>query len=255
MSALQPDLAKARRFLEAKGPSHPLIVGVTGSHFYGFPSPDSDLDLKGIHSVPTAQMAGLAPPTDAIEFLGDFEETELDFTSQELGFALRLLLRGNGNVLERVLSPYQVIDSSTARELRNLARDAVSRRFFGHYRGFFGRQRQMIQKEGRPTAKLLLYAYRSALTGIHLLRTGECVGDVVVLADRYGFPGVPELVVEKREGTEHGVANDAAPHLLVLDQLDRALAAAHEESPLAEQAPNTDRVSSFLVNQRRAHFD
>lgn len=28
-----------------------LLVGLTGSHFYGFPAPDSDLDLKGIHVI------------------------------------------------------------------------------------------------------------------------------------------------------------------------------------------------------------
>ena len=46
----QPDLALARRFVEAHPPpGRVLLCTITGSHNYGFPSPDSDLDIKGIH--------------------------------------------------------------------------------------------------------------------------------------------------------------------------------------------------------------
>jgi len=42
-----PDLSRARRFVAAHPPpGDPIVVAVTGAHLYGFPSPDSDVDLK-----------------------------------------------------------------------------------------------------------------------------------------------------------------------------------------------------------------
>ena len=96
------DLSKGRRFLATRGAPSGLVVGVTGAHYYGFPSPDSDLDLKGIHVAPTHEVVALHPPPDSVDFLGIFEGVEIDYTSHELAFALRLLLKGNGNILERI---------------------------------------------------------------------------------------------------------------------------------------------------------
>lgn len=42
-----------------------VVVYLSGAHAYGFPSPDSDLDLKAIHVAKTADLLGLEipPPT------------------------------------------------------------------------------------------------------------------------------------------------------------------------------------------------
>ena len=40
-----------------------LVVALSGAHAYGFPSPDSDLDLKSIHVAPTADLVGLVAVT------------------------------------------------------------------------------------------------------------------------------------------------------------------------------------------------
>src|SRR5262249_36553723 len=54
-----PNLEIARRFLDAHGPEGRLLVGITGAHFYGFPSPDSDIDMKGIHLAKTREVVSL----------------------------------------------------------------------------------------------------------------------------------------------------------------------------------------------------
>jgi predicted nucleotidyltransferase len=251
---MTPDMEKGRRFLAAHGPAHVLQVGVTGAHSYGFPSPDSDLDLKGIHLAPTAAVVSLDPPQEAIDFLGIFEELEIDYTSHELAAALRLLLRGNGNILERILSPFQLVDSSAATRLRELARGALSKKFFHHYRGFFGRMCAEWRTASAPTVKGILYAYRSALTGIHLLRAGECVGDVTLLAPLYGFDRVPELVALKACGPEHGPLANSGAFDDDLARLEGVLDSAHLESALPEQATNRDEIDRFLVDSRREHF-
>jgi predicted nucleotidyltransferase len=251
---VKPDLETGRRFLAAQGPPGTLVVGVTGAHYYGFPSPDSDLDLKGIHVADTRDVVSLKPPPDTIDHLGVFEGVEIDHTSHELAAALRLLLKGNGNILERILSPFQLLESEAVRELQGLARGAVCRRFFHHYRGFFGRMCQDWRAAQPKTVKGLLYAYRSALTGIHLLLTGECVGDVTRLAPLYGFSQVADLVARKARGPEHGALDVTTGFDADLERLESLLQAAHEESALPLETPNVDGLDGFLVRMRKERF-
>jgi hypothetical protein len=250
-----PDLAKGRRFLAAQGAPLSLVVGVTGAHYYGFPSPDSDLDLKGIHVEPTARVVSLAPAADTIDHTGWFEQLEIDYTSHELGFALRLLLKGNGNILERILTPFQLLSSGEASELQQLAAGGVCRRFFHHYRGFFGRMCTDFRRADPPTVKGALYAYRSALTGIHLMRTGQCVGDVGRLGPLYGFARVAVLVERKAAGTEHGALTGDEPLEEDFQRLEALLSESHAASDLPETAANVDAMDAFLVRMRRRNFE
>jgi hypothetical protein len=252
---MTPDLVVGRRFVATQGAPGAFLVGVTGAHYYGFPSPDSDLDLKGIHTAPTREIVSLQPPPDAVDHLGVFEGVEIDYTSHELGMAVRLLLKGNGNILERILSPFQLLDSEAAGELRELASRAVSRKFFHHYRGFFDRRRQDWKASSSPTVKGLLYAYRSGLTGIHLLRTGECVGDVTRLAPMHGFDKVAELVARKARGAEHGAIGDATGFDPDLERIEAMLQEALDASPLPAEATNAAELNDFLVRMRKERFD
>jgi uncharacterized protein len=252
--SLLPDLDRARRYLATAPAPNPLVVAVTGSHFYGFPSPDSDLDLKGIHVAPTSALVSLDSPPESIDFLGDFEGTEVDFTSHEVGFAFKLLIKGNGNILERALSPFQVVKSPQQEQLGRLARGAVCKRFFHHYRGFMGTMRDQHARASPKTAKGLLYVYRPALTGIHLLLTGECVGDVTVLGPRYGFARVVPLAERKRAGAERGEIEDASEWEADLPALESRLERAWRDSTLPEAPENLPALSSFLVELRRVHW-
>jgi predicted nucleotidyltransferase len=161
-----------------------------------------------------------------------------------------MLLKGNGNVLERILSPFQLLDSAAASELQSLARGGVSRKLFHHYGGFFRRTREAWLAARPRTVKGLLYVYRSALTGIHLLRTGECVGDVTRLAPTYGFERVRDLVARKAAGREHGALAEASALDDDLERLDSLLRRAHEDSPLPDQASNAQAMNAFLVRMR-----
>jgi predicted nucleotidyltransferase len=56
------DLGSVRRFLAQRLPADGsmtlLWVGLTGAHAYGFPSPDSDLDLKAVHMADARSVLG-----------------------------------------------------------------------------------------------------------------------------------------------------------------------------------------------------
>src|SRR5690349_2056011 len=62
-SVLAPAQAEvARRWLvERERERRHLVIYLSGAHAYGFPSPDSDLDLKCVHIAPTAELVGLSP--------------------------------------------------------------------------------------------------------------------------------------------------------------------------------------------------
>ena len=44
-----------------------LFWTVSGSHLYGFPSADSDIDLRGCFRAPLRSLVGLKPPTETVE--------------------------------------------------------------------------------------------------------------------------------------------------------------------------------------------
>jgi uncharacterized protein len=249
---LIPDLDLARRFVAAHPPPGTLVMcAVSGAHLYGFPSPDSDLDLKGIHLVPTRSLLGLRPVIGPHDLTEDYDGVECDLTTNEAGSSLASLLAGNGNMLERILSPHQLVRTTQLTELQHLARRSIGRHFLRHYSGFF--RGCCREHERQPSAKTMLYAYRVALTGTHLLHTGELDANLSVLAPHYGFGDVDELIALKRRGTEHGDIDPAldAHHRARWPALDRHLAEADAASSLPERATNEADLEEWLIMQRQ----
>ena len=94
----------ATAFLAAAGQKRETVVAaLSGAHAYGFPSPDSDLDLKAIHIASTRALLGLRAETPPIEHTEFIEGVEVDYSSHEIGMVLASVLKGNGNFIERIL--------------------------------------------------------------------------------------------------------------------------------------------------------
>jgi uncharacterized protein len=57
--------------MAAEQPYPLLFATVSGAHLYGFPSPDSDFDLRGCHVLPVREVVGLIDtPHDTIQAAG-----------------------------------------------------------------------------------------------------------------------------------------------------------------------------------------
>lgn len=65
----------------------PLFVTVSGAHLYGFPSPDSDVDLRGCHRLPLRDLVALDMPQQTIEPEFDLRGTEVELVSHDVGVA------------------------------------------------------------------------------------------------------------------------------------------------------------------------
>lgn len=232
-----------------------LWVALTGAHVYGFPSPDSDLDLKAVHAVSAANALARNPATQPVETIEIYRGREFDLSSHDIAQVVDLLEKGNGNMLERLLGPFSIVTTAVGEELAALAQASLSQRSYRHYRGFFGGSLREYNREddaGSRSVKRLLYAYRVALTGTHLLRSGELETDVRPLAKEYGFPLVERWIERKAEA--EGARLDRAEQKHVGDDIERlaaALDSAKKESELPETSQNIPALDAFVIRARR----
>jgi uncharacterized protein len=246
---LDVDLAAMRQLVEGLD-FHPLFITVSGAHLYGFPSSDSDVDLRGCHRLPLRDVVGLDLPEQTLEHETVHEGTEVDLVSHEVGKYLRLLVRNNGYVLEQVFSPIVVLGREFLDELRPLARRCITRHHYHHYRGFYATQRKLIAKEEPKRAKPVLYAYRVLMTGIRLLQSGEVEANLRRLNEHFRFAFLDELIARKVGGENTSVGElDWSFHEARLAELESRLEQAFTDSPLPEDRDRKS-ISDFLVRLR-----
>src|SRR6185369_16070445 len=98
-----------------------MFATISGAHLYGFPSPDSDYDLRGVHLLPLEEVVGLHVRHETVEKSGIHDGLEIDLVTHDARkFFSLLLLKKNGYVLEQVLSPLVVHTTPEHEELKAL---------------------------------------------------------------------------------------------------------------------------------------
>lgn len=247
------ELAITHRVLAEEGAlRRHLVVALSGAHTYGFPSPDSDVDLKAVHILPVRQVLGLTPPLPHAERMETIEGVEIDYSSNDIAGVLAGLLHGNGNYLERILGPTPVVADPAIESLRPLARAALTRRVHRHYHGFARQQARRLDAAG-ASYKHLLYVLRTALTGAHLLLTGEVEPDLSLLMDERGFPEARELIAAKRAGEKLALPAETLDEYKALAaRAMSALDAALERSVLPEHPGKASAaLEDWLIALRR----
>ena len=242
------DLGALRQIVDHQGLA-PLFVTVSGAHLYGFPSPDSDIDLRGCHLLALRDVVGLDKPQETIERKLDLQGVEVELVSHDLGKYLRLLVKNNGYVLEQIFSPLVVTGHGFLEKLRPLAQRCITRHHYHHYRGFLATQRKLLEKQQPKLVKTVLYAYRVLLTGVHLLRMGEVETHLPRLAEEYERPFLLALIAQKHQ--EKGPAPDLdwPFHDNQLRDLETLLDRAFQESSLPGER-DRHAAHQFLVDCR-----
>ncbi len=248
----QRDVASRVLAFESGRRDH-VVVSLSGAHAYGFPSPDSDLDLKAVHLAPTRALLGFQTSAPVAERLEVVDGVEIDYSSNELGGVLQGVLKGNGNYLERFLSGFALQSGRGFEQLVPLVERAVSARAARHYLGFATQQRQAWDGDGRRSAKKLLYVLRTLLTGTHLLREGAVVTDLIVLAPRYDLHDALTLVEHKRRGERSELPEAVSAQWAArLDAAFELLHAAEAGTSLPAEAPNAAELEEALISLRLA---
>jgi predicted nucleotidyltransferase len=247
-----PDVYTLLHTVVAEQPYALLFATVSGAHLYGFPSPDSDYDLRGVHVLPLREVVGLTPRRETIEVNADREGLELDLVTHDVEKFCRLLLRPNGYVLEQLCSPLVVHTTPAHAELRALVPRLVTRHHAHHYLGFAETQWRLFDKEWPRRVKPLLYVFRVLLTGINLMRTGEVEANLVTLNETYRLPYIGELVARKLAGPEQGTLDDGDVALFAAEyaRLRGELEAARETSQLSSEPSCHDAVNDLLLRVR-----
>src|SRR5881394_2768867 len=98
---------------------YPMVFAtISGAHLYGFPSPDSDFDLRGAHVLPLEKVVGLHVPDETVEDSRVIEGLEMDIVSHDVRKFFGLLLKKNGYVLEQLFSPLIVHTTPEHAELK-----------------------------------------------------------------------------------------------------------------------------------------
>ncbi|WP_184597744.1 nucleotidyltransferase domain-containing protein [Streptomyces violarus] len=233
----------------AEQPDPVLFATVSGAHLYGFPSRDSDVDLRGAHLLPAADLVGLRDPDETRSRMWERDGVEMDLVTHDLRKFVRLMLRRNGYVLEQLLSPLVVHTTGTHEELVALAPSVLTSHHAHHYRGFAATQSRLFEKSGE--LKPLLYTFRVLLTGIHLMRSGEVQAHLPTLLGEVDAPAyLPELVAAKAE-RERGPAD--VDHLRVRSDVERLqvmLDEAQQASALPQAPGVHDALHDLVVRVR-----
>ncbi|MFD0025752.1 DNA polymerase beta superfamily protein [Streptomyces sp. NPDC058382] len=235
------------------GERHPLLFAtVSGAHLYGFPSRDSDVDLRGVHVLPAEDLLGLREPEETRSRMWDSDGVEMDLVTHDLRKFVRLMLKPNGYVLEQLLSPLVVHTSALHAELVALAPAVLTRNHAHHYRGFANTQWRLFERTGE--LKPLLYTFRALLTGIHLMRSGEVLARLPALLARVAAPDyLPGLIAAKAEA-EHGGAEgvDRAQAARDVESLHRVLDAAQAGTALPDGPGGFEALHELVVRARLA---
>lgn len=229
-----------------------LFATISGAHLYGFPSPDSDYDLRGVHLLPLPDVVGLNPGNETVEKSGIHDGLEIDLVTHDAKKFFGFMLKKNGYVLEQLLSPLVVHTTPEHEELKALAPDCITKHHAHHYLGFASTQWKLFRKEDPPHVKPLLYVYRVLLTGIRLMRTGEVEANLVRLNETAKLPYISDLIGRKTGGPEKGRLDqaDLEFHEREYGRLTAELEKAFEESQLPETARGAAAMNDLLVRIR-----
>lgn len=231
----------------------PLVFAtISGAHLYGFPSPDSDYDLRGVHILPLPDVIGLNLGQETVQTEEIRDGLELDLVTHDAKKFFSLMLKKNGYVLEQLFSPLIVQTSPEHQELIEIGKKCITKHHAHHYFGFARTEWKLFNKENPHRVKPLLYIFRVLLTGIHLMQTGEIEANLVKLNDKFKLSYIPELIERKINGTEKGVLPKAdlsfyeAEYLRLVSELENKM----EKSNLPEKPNAKEDLNDLLIRLR-----
>ncbi len=150
-----------------------LLACETGSRAWGFPSPDSDFDVRIIYKHEKDWYLGLTEEKDTIEYF--LENNEIDISGWDLRKSLRLLAKSNPPLLERIQSPiiYKV-DKAFLTGINIVAQKTYSRiATIHHYLSMAKKAFEEVVNSEEYKLKKFFYALRASAACLWILEKVE----------------------------------------------------------------------------------
>lgn len=140
-----------------------LYACETGSRAWGFPSPDSDYDVRIIYIHEPEWYLSLSDKKDTLEVMMD--NGELDITGWDFKKCLKLLWKSNGALLERIQSPvvYHNTEGLTQMFWKYAEKCFAPVAGMHHYLGMAKNSFEEIEGKDEIKLKKLFYALRATL--------------------------------------------------------------------------------------------
>jgi uncharacterized protein len=210
---------------------HVLFAVESGSRAWGFPSPDSDWDVRFVYAAPPEAMLGLWRTDGGRDTIEATAAGDLDIAGWRSDKALKLMLKGNCSLREWLASPLVYCDAGWIHRFRALAEVLPNgrRSAYWHYRSLLlSIWSRYIHGEETFSLKRYLYVIRPALAMIWLRQheAGTPPMDMPALLRETMIPAIARieinaLLARKALASEIG---DGPPipvlHDLVLGTLD-----------------------------------
>jgi predicted nucleotidyltransferase len=241
------ELDTLRQFVKQRI-SNPVFCTLSGAHLYGFPSKDSDFDIRGCHIIKTKEMFHFSKPSDTIEIKNKLDKKEIDLVSYEVEKFLGLLLAANGNALEQIFSPLVISTNSNHEKLKELAKNAICKKLYYHYRGLAHQNYTRYIQEGIVTVKKYLYVIRSLMSGIYVLQEGVVEADINKMNKKFKFSEIGELIKKKKQEKREIKRDEKLESLIrsLFEQIDYA----YKISNLPDDVQNAEQFDKFLFDMR-----
>lgn len=229
-SAVRQEIETRMAAIEAEDGVRMLMAVESGSRAWGFPSPDSDYDIRFLYVRPRDWYLQLRPGRDVIERpILD----EIDLNGWDVRKALGLLLKSNAVVSEWIESPirYRPDDPFVAK-LAALADDLLNPRALAYHYAKSGTTAadRWLDGEGDVPVKKYFYALRPALA-IRAIRLDPGKRPPMNLHALIAASGLPaglveqiDLLVQAKARTNERANGTRLPEIdaLIRDELGRA---------------------------------
>ena len=249
--AIRRDIEVRLTAIEEEHDVRLLFAVESGSRAWGFPSPDSDYDVRFVYVRPRNWYLRLRPGRDVIETP---IEDDIDLNGWDVRKALDLLLRSNAVISEWIESPIRYRpDDPIVAKLRSLADEVLDARALAHHYASLGSNaaERWLDGDGEVPVKKYFYALRPALA-IRALRLDPVSRPPMNLQALIALAALPEdvtqdiaLLVEAKRRTNERANGTRMPRLdaLIRSELDRA-----PELPTREKAGEfVDRADTLFL--------
>ena len=197
-----------------------LYACESGSRAWGFESQDSDYDIRFLYVRNVEDYIAVEAPRDVLEIPTD---EVWDINGWDLAKALKLLVKGNSNLLEWLHSPIQYVENpKLCQSLLELVKGSVSfKKLFYSYQGMAKNNYREYLKGDEVWIKKYLYVLRPLLACLwveHHQNLPPVRFEKLVDYATKEFPNlkrpIEELLILKRGGLE----KEMGPRMPELDQ-------------------------------------